>query len=74
MITGEQVKAARKLLNWSREVLAGHSGLSEVVIGKAERGRRVSDWVLRVIREALEAAGVEFIDGEPGVKLKAKAR
>jgi hypothetical protein len=28
--------------------------------------------IASVIQRALEAAGVEFIDGEPGVQLKAK--
>jgi transcriptional regulator with XRE-family HTH domain len=74
MITGEQVKVARKLLGWSQQVLAGHVGVSEAVISSFERGRRVaSEWIFREIRAALEAAGVEFTNGgEPGVKLKAK--
>lgn len=76
MITGEQVRAARKLLGWSQEVLAGHVGVSEIVISNVERGiergRRVaSDWTFRGIREALEAAGIECTDGEPALKLKA---
>jgi transcriptional regulator with XRE-family HTH domain len=75
-ITPAECKAARKLLGWSQQVLAGHAGVSEVVISKIETGRRVaSEWIFREIREALEAAGVEFTNGgEPGVKLKAKAR
>jgi transcriptional regulator with XRE-family HTH domain len=71
MITGIQVKAARKLLGWSQEVLAGHAGLSVIAISNVERGRRVSDSVVRVIQEALEAEGVEFAESaEP--KLMAK--
>jgi transcriptional regulator with XRE-family HTH domain len=42
MITGEQVKAARKLLGWSQEVLAGHVGVSDVAIGNIERGCRAA--------------------------------
>jgi transcriptional regulator with XRE-family HTH domain len=72
MTTGEQVKAARKLLGWSQQVLAGHVGVSEIVISNIERGRRVaSEWIFRGTREVLEAAGVEFIIGtRPSVRLK----
>jgi transcriptional regulator with XRE-family HTH domain len=38
MITGEQVKAARKLLSWSLVRLASKSGLSDTTIAKFERG------------------------------------
>jgi transcriptional regulator with XRE-family HTH domain len=71
MITGEQVKAARKLLGWSQQVLAGHVGVSGIFICNIERGRRVaSEWIFRGIRETLEAAGVEFTNGgQPGVRL-----
>jgi transcriptional regulator with XRE-family HTH domain len=74
MITGEQVKAARKLLGWSQQVLAGHAGVSEIVISKIETGRRVaSEWIFREIRVALESAGVIFVEENgdgPGVRLR----
>jgi hypothetical protein len=54
--------------------LAGHVGVSEIVISNIERGRRVaSGWIFRGTREALEAAGIEFTDGERGVRLKTNA-
>jgi transcriptional regulator with XRE-family HTH domain len=76
IITGEQVKAARKLLGWSHVRLAGKSGLSDTTVAKFERGEsRPSVLSVTTLRRALEAAGVEFTNGgEPGVKLKAKAR
>jgi transcriptional regulator with XRE-family HTH domain len=72
MITGGQIRAARKLLSWSQEALAGHAGVSDAAIGSFERGPWVpSDRIVRRIREALESAGVEFANGgEPPVKLK----
>jgi transcriptional regulator with XRE-family HTH domain len=37
MITGEQVKAARKLVGWSQTRLGGHVGVSDVAISNIER-------------------------------------
>jgi transcriptional regulator with XRE-family HTH domain len=72
MITGEQVKAVRKLLGWSQMTLGNYVGVSRSAISKLERGRGISDRTVRGIREAFEAAGVAANGGEPGVKLKAK--
>ena len=75
-ITIPQVKAARALLGWSQSDLAANSGISEPTIARLESaygeigGRRGT---AEKIRNALEAAGVEFIDengGGPGVRLK----
>ena len=71
-----QIKAARALLAWSQEQLAGKSNVSIPTIkrleaqdgplgGRGETGAK--------IRSALIAAGVEFIDengGGPGVRLR----
>jgi len=46
VITGEQVKKARKLLGWSQEDLAAHAGLSGATVGAFERGRRLSEHTL----------------------------
>ena len=77
MITGEQIKAARKLLGWTRAELAVRAfGVSSHTIEGAERARaRITptDAQIASIRRALEAAGVEFTTGdEPGVNLKAE--
>ena len=67
----DQSRAARGLLDWSQAELAAQSNLSESTVRDFEKGRRVpSINNLAAIRRALEAAGVEFIDGnQPGVKL-----
>jgi transcriptional regulator with XRE-family HTH domain len=73
MITGEQVKAARKLLGWSQMTLSLEADVEQSTITKFERGEtRAEGRTVSAIQRALEAAGVEFTDGEPGVKLKAK--
>jgi transcriptional regulator with XRE-family HTH domain len=70
-MTPDQSRAARGLLDWSQAELAARSNLSESTIRDFEKGRRVpSINNLAAIRRALEAAGVEFIDGDqPGVRL-----
>jgi transcriptional regulator with XRE-family HTH domain len=72
-ISGAQSKAARGLLNWTRDRLAGESGLSPTAISRFEDGKgwptppRLSSIVC-----VLEDAGVEFIpeDGGAGVTLR----
>jgi transcriptional regulator with XRE-family HTH domain len=70
-MTPDQSRAARGLLDWSQAELAARSNLSESTVRDFEKGRRVpSINNLAAIRRALEAAGVEFIDGaQPGVRL-----
>ena len=71
-----QVKAARSLLAWSQNDLAGASGISEPTIKRLESqdgelGGRAE--TAEAIRIALEKAGVEFIaenGGGPGVRLR----
>ena len=72
-ITPEQARAARGLLNWSRDQLSAASGVPERTTARFESGettpRRAT---IAAIRQALEAAGVEFIaenGGGPGVRL-----
>jgi transcriptional regulator with XRE-family HTH domain len=66
MITGEQVKAARKLLKWSQMMLAFEANADPSTIVKFEGGKK-GPAVLSVqtIKRALEHAGVEFPEGEP---------
>jgi hypothetical protein len=78
-ITGDEIRAARKLLGWHRAQVAQRArGITGNTIGKAEGdypGEPPTLEQLAEIRDVLEAAGVEFTSGEPGVKLKAtKAR
>jgi transcriptional regulator with XRE-family HTH domain len=69
MLTPPQSRAARALVDWSQERLAGASNLSESTIRDFEKGRRVpATNNLIAIRRALEDAGVEFIPG--GARLR----
>ena len=76
MLFGPQVRAARGLLGWSQMQLS-HSagvGLSTVRRMEAEKGV-VSGYIDNAIRirNALEKAGVEFIDQDergPGVRIQ----
>lgn len=74
MIIPAQSKAARALIDWSREDLAGASKVSVRTVVDFERGaRQPIPATLAAIRSALEAAGVEFIaenGGGAGVRLK----
>jgi transcriptional regulator with XRE-family HTH domain len=71
-LTAAQVRDARNLLGWTRDRLAGESGLSPTTISHLESGKR---WPtaprLSSIRCALEDFGVVFTYGElPGVRLR----
>jgi transcriptional regulator with XRE-family HTH domain len=74
MITAEQCRAARALLDWSRERLAETSRVSLRTIIDFERSAREPRFLtFDAIRRALESAGVEFIaenGGGPGVRLR----
>lgn len=78
-ITPEQLREARGLLGWSRNRLAVQSETTVGFIGGFEDMGRIRTllWhpdgfnALDAMRTALEAAGIEFTNGdEPGVKLK----
>lgn len=69
-----QCRAARALLNWSREDLAAASKVSRAAIADFETDKRiVRERTSDDLRVALEAAGIEFIPangGGPGVRLR----
>jgi transcriptional regulator with XRE-family HTH domain len=72
-ITGQQVKPALLLLGWSREKLEAKAGISAQTVWNFEAGKgRPRVRTVRKLQSAFETAGVEFVDGEPGVKMKAK--
>jgi ribosome-binding protein aMBF1 (putative translation factor) len=73
MITGPQIRAARKLLGWEPFQLAQRAKLHSAIVQRAESGAPpITKYQEALIRNALENAGVEFTNGdEPGVKLKA---
>lgn len=80
-MTPDQLKAARALLGWSFDRLGAQSSTSAQLVSMFEKtGRtmsmKISDRTdkvdaLAAIRTALEAAGVEFMNGDaPGVRLR----
>jgi transcriptional regulator with XRE-family HTH domain len=79
-VTPEQCKAARAMLDMSREDLANAAGIAVRTLVDFERGARQPQRNnLAAIRTALEAAGVEFVEqgpyegpGGPGVRMPAR--
>ena len=74
-LTSELVRAARALLRWEQRHLAKVSGVSLPTIKRLESQRgtlRAHGVTATAIRRALEAAGIEFMNGgQPGVRLTA---
>lgn len=74
MISPSQCRAARGLLDWSQHELAKQSRVGIVTVRQLESAKHESRRAtLQVVRQALEAAGVEFIDengGGAGVRLR----
>ncbi|WP_245466340.1 MULTISPECIES: helix-turn-helix transcriptional regulator [unclassified Mesorhizobium] len=72
-ISVEQCRGARAMLGWSQAELAQSANVSRATVVDFERGLRVPHRNnLGAIREALEAAGIEFIPengGGAGVRL-----
>ena len=67
-MTSEQIKMARAALGWSIDQLADRTDVSSRTIKRIEAQvglPTATEANLRLMREALEAAGIEFI-GEPG--------
>ena len=74
MLTSEQIRAARAMLRIEQRELADKSGVSLETVKRIERTPGpISAYTGTVdkLRRALEAAGIEFSEGdEPGVRLK----
>jgi transcriptional regulator with XRE-family HTH domain len=75
-VSVRQIKAARMLLDWSQDGLAEAAGIGIATIKRLEaqdNGLGGRDDTVGKIVGALEAAGVEFTNGDqPGVRLKAR--
>ena len=71
-MTPAQCRAARGLLKWNQDQLASAAAVSSVTIRNFENEKSSPQRAsLAMIRAALEAAGVEFTNGEqPGVRLR----
>jgi ribosome-binding protein aMBF1 (putative translation factor) len=80
LLTGAQIRAARALLRWSADELAGAAKIGVATVRRAERtdGKpSMTKANKEAIHRALESAGVEFINedgGGPGVRLRKKGR
>jgi hypothetical protein len=74
MITGAQIRAARGLIRWTAVKLAHKAKLDVTTIRRSERQDGEPSIAManaEAILRALEAAGVEFMNGgQPGVRLK----
>ena len=76
MITANQIRAARGLLNLSQAQLSAMAGLGIATIKRIEasteiRGAASTLWK---IQEALEAAGIEFLSTQDGGGLGVRLR
>lgn len=75
-LTSEQIRAARAVLRWRAEDLARASTVGVATIRRAELLNGATSMTApndTAIRQALEAAGIEFIEengGGPGVRLR----
>ena len=75
MITSGQIKMARAALGWSIDVLAEKTSISSRTIKRIEATIGIPNATaanLKLIKQTLERAGVEFIgtaDEGPGVRL-----
>ncbi|CDX39911.1 conserved hypothetical protein [Mesorhizobium plurifarium] len=74
MITGAQCRAARALVEWTREKLASNSGVDGLAIEEFERRITLPDQeICDTLQTTLEQAGAVFIaenGGGIGVRLK----
>ena len=75
MVTSEQIKMARAALGWSIDTLAKRSEVGVRTINRIEAQNGLPNATtanLKLIKQTLEQAGVEFIgsaDDGPGVRL-----
>ena len=76
ILTGEQFRAARAMVRLEQSELAARAGVSVETVKRLERTVGPVSAItttLEAVKVALEAAGVEFTNGEqPGVRLRKK--
>lgn len=69
-----QIRMARAALEWGVRELAAKAGVTANTITRIEKGADAKASTLTAIRRALEAAGIEFTNGDAlGVNLRPKA-
>lgn len=67
MLTGEQIRAAIGALRWSQAVLSEKSGIPARTIQRVTEAEGLPSTqaaTLVAIKEAFEAAGVSFVEGD----------
>lgn len=76
MISVDQCRAARALLDWSAQTLADHAGVGVATVRRYESGQAVAEASLTAIDAAFVSAGITLIasgdvshDGGEGVRL-----
>jgi transcriptional regulator with XRE-family HTH domain len=70
-MTPAQCRMARAALEMEIRELAGRAKVATGTIVRLERGEALKERTIDAIQAALEAAGVEFTDGDqPGVRLR----
>jgi transcriptional regulator with XRE-family HTH domain len=73
-LTGRQIAAGRAIAGFSQAELASAANISVPTLGRMEASAGPASGYannLEAVRRALEAAGVEFTNGEqPGVRLR----
>ncbi len=76
VISAGQLRAARGLVSWSQSDLAHAANVGRVTISDFESGKRQPRALtLEAIRAAIEAAGVEFTNGDkPGARMGKRSR
>jgi DNA-binding XRE family transcriptional regulator len=77
LTTGNQLKAARALVDMDQGTLAEKAGIHLNTVGAMEKRREqplISGMAtVRAIMNVLEDAGVEFLNhGQPGVRLRSR--
>jgi transcriptional regulator with XRE-family HTH domain len=65
-----QSRTARMVLGWGVLALAQEAGVSPNTVARFERGEATDDAVVKALQHALEASGVEFASGDPGVSVR----
>jgi transcriptional regulator with XRE-family HTH domain len=68
-----QVKMARAAVGWGVRELAKKAGVTANTVTRIENGADAKQSTMDRLQQALESAGIEFIDengGGPGVRLR----
>ncbi len=71
MITVTQCRMARAALDWGVRDLAKHAHVGTNTVARFESGKPANASTILLIKQAFEAAGIEFTNGDaPGVRVR----